>query len=104
MAWTDIHVDDFGWVGKLRAVQDDAAIDISTYSTLQFIVAKPDGTTLAAKTASFTTDGTDGYLQYQFLDGEIDTAGNWSVQLRIAKAGVELTSQALDFTVESRLD
>lgn len=103
MSWENIQVDDYGWVGKLTCQQDGTAVDISSYTTKQFILTDPDGTA-ATKTALFDTDGTDGVLKYTTVDGDIDTAGNWHVQARIAKAGSELTSDPVAFYVAARLD
>ena len=103
MSWQDIHVDDFGWIGKLTVQQDGSALDISSYSTLQFILTDPDGTA-ETKTAAFDSDGTDGILKYTIADGDIDAEGNWNVQARILKAGVELTSSEHTFYVAARLD
>lgn len=101
MAWDNIHDDDFGWVGKLRIVQDEVAVDISSYTTLRFIFRKPDGTEIT-KSVAFDTDGTDGYLAYTVEDGLIDTAGRWRVWAQVLKTGVELTSGTVRFDVFSR--
>ena len=101
--WTGIHAGDYGFTGKLRIVQDNAVQDISSYTTLQFVLRDPSGTE-TTKTAEFTDDGTDGILQYTFADGDIDTAGIWRVQARIAKSGSELTSDDIRFLVTARLD
>jgi hypothetical protein len=101
--WTNVHANDFGWVGKLRVVQDGAAVDISTYTTRQFILRSPVGA-ISTKTAIFDTDGADGVLKYTFVDGDIPRAGNWSVQARIIKNNVELTTNELRFFVAERLD
>lgn len=103
MSWTNIHKDDFGWVGKLRIVQDLIAQNISTYTTRQFIFRKPSGA-IATKTATFVTDGVDGVLQYTVESGLIDEVGGWQVQARISKAGVVLTSAPIYFNVSARLD
>lgn len=103
MSWQNIQVDDFGWVGKLTLKQDDVAVDISSYTTKQFIL-KPPGATAVTKTAAFDTDGTDGILTYTILTGEINIAGNWQVHARISKTGEELTSEPLKFKVGPRLD
>ena len=104
MAWENIHVDDFGWVGKLTLKQDGSAIPIDSYTTKQFVFRDPDGTALTAKTADFDSDGTDGKLKYTVLTGEINKAGNWKVAARIAKTGSEITSDEHDFPVALRLD
>ena len=103
MSWENIHVDDFGWVGRLTLKQDGSARDISSYTTKEFIIRDPGGTE-ATKTASFDSDGTDGKLKYAVLTGEIDAVGSWYVQARIKKAGVELTSDRFGFAVKARLD
>jgi hypothetical protein len=101
--WDNIHTDDYGWIGRLRIVEDEMAVDISSYTTLQYILRAPDGT-VTTKTAAFATDGTDGLLQRTFVDGDIDQVGAWQVQARIAKTGAELTSARLRFDVKPRLD
>ena len=103
MSWENIHVDDFGWVGRLTLQQDGSARDISSYTTREFIFRDPDGTE-TTKTASFDSDGTDGKLKYTILTGEVDSVGSWYVQARIAKAGAELTADRLGFAVKARLD
>jgi hypothetical protein len=100
--WNDIYASDYGWTGKLRMVQDGAAVDISSYTTRQFIFRSPSGT-LKTKTAAFDTDGTDGVLKYVVESGVIDASGRWIVQVRISKTNVELTSQELPFFVYSRI-
>ena len=103
MTWLNIHVEEFGWVGKLTLQQDGSSVDISSYTTKEYILRDPDGTE-TTKTASFDSDGTDGILKYTVLTGEIDAVGSWYVQARIAKADVELTSDRLGFAVKDRLD
>jgi hypothetical protein len=101
MSWQNIHESDFGWVGKLRIVQDGIAVDISSYTTRQFVFRKPDGTEVP-KTATFTADGVDGYLQYTAEEDVFDVAGKWRVWAVLNKTGSELTSAALKFDVEAR--
>lgn len=101
--WTDIHINDYGWVGKLALKQDGVAVDISSYTTRQFIFKSPAGVK-TTKTATFDTDGTDGVLKYTVEDGLIDDDGNWYVQARISKSGAVLTSAELRFNVANRLD
>ena len=103
MSWEDIHVDDYGWIGKLTLQQDGTAIDISSYTTLQYILKDPNAVT-STKVAAFDSDGTDGILKYTIADGDIDEVGNWYVQARITKVGAVLTSDWLKFQVQDRLD
>ena len=103
MAWRDIHVNDAGWVGKLRLVQNAAAVNLASYTTRHFVFRSPSGQT-KTRLAAFESNGTDGVLSYMVQPGDIDEAGVWSVQARIAKAGgVELSSNEMRFKVERRL-
>lgn len=99
--WFNINVDDFGWVGRLRIVQDGAAVDISSYTTRTFIFTPPDGIEVE-KTAIFTTTGVDGYLQYTAEAAFFDTVGTWRVRAELSKTGSELTSGTLRFYVSAR--
>ena len=101
MSWNNIHVDDYGWVGKLRIVQDGVAVDISSYTTRTFIFTPPDEEEVE-KTATFTTTGTDGYLQYTAEAAFYDTVGVWKVRALVEKTGSELTSATLYFYVKAR--
>ena len=99
--FTSIHVDDFGWLAQLTIVQDDVAVDISSYTTRQFVFRKPDATEVT-KTAVFDSDGTDGVLDYTVEDGLIDATGYWGVRAVLTKANAELTSDTVLFRVAAR--
>lgn len=103
MSWTDIHVDDYGWIGKLTLKQDGTAVDLSGYSTLQMIFIAPDGTA-ATKTAAFDSDGRDGIIKYTIQNGDIDAAGDWKVFARVAGGGAEITTNFISFHVQERED
>ena len=103
MAWENIHVDDFGWVGNLTIKQDGVAVDVSSYTTLQFVFESPSGVD-STETAAFDSDGTDGVITYTVQDGDIDEVGIWKVSARVAKTGAELTSDPLLFEVLPRTD
>jgi len=100
--WKNVHVDDYGWVGKLRLVQDRIPVDVSTYTTLRYVFAAPSGATKLA-TATFDTTGVDGILKCTIGQGVIDEVGAWQVQARISKAGAEITSDSVYFDVEERV-
>lgn len=104
MSWENFQDSDYGWVGRLTLKQDGTAVDISSYTTKEFFLVDPAGAASTAKTAIFDSDGTDGKLKYTILTTEIPDAGNWNVFARIAKAGVELTTDPLEFRVKARLD
>jgi hypothetical protein len=56
--------------------QDGVVVNISTATTKELIFTKPDGTQLT-KTAVYTTDGTDGKIQYVAVAGDLDLEGKW---------------------------
>lgn len=102
-SWHHIHIDDYGFYGKLRVVRDGAGMDISNYSTLRYVLRSPNGYP-KVRSAAFDTNGVDGVLKYLFASGDIDEIGEWSVQARLAKTGAELTSESMRFDVRQRMD
>ena len=68
-----------------RTIQDPdtgAAVDVSTAGTRTLKLEKPNGQVLF-KAASFTTDGTDGQLQYTTSEGDLDVQGLWRCQFYV---------------------
>lgn len=65
----------------LRATirEDGSAVDLSAATVKQLKLRKPSGT-VVTKTADFTTDGSDGKIEYTTEDGDLDTAGDWQLQ------------------------
>ena len=76
----------------------DAPVDVSSYTTKQIWMGNP---TLASFTASFTTDGTDGKIEYALLTGDIAAGdfGTWKVRGLVSKAGAQLSTQLGIFVV-----
>ena len=106
MARDEIHVGDVGTVIKaLIKDQDNAVVNISTATTKTLYLRKPDGT---AKTfaGTFTTDGSDGYIQYTLAaTTDIDVEGPWVRQWYFAFSGnsTEFWSDKAPFTVYPNL-
>lgn len=101
--WTDITKGDYGSVGKIRLMQNGSAVDVSSYTTVQYIFEKPDGESLTV-TGSFDSDGSDGIVAYTFQSGDLDQEGRWYVQVNIAKTGHSITSEKLFFYVSELID
>ncbi len=74
-----VRVNDTGTRFELTIVENDVAVDISsaTMKTIKF--QKPDNVILS-KTADFTTDGTDGKIDYVSITNDIDVKGEWKIQ------------------------
>ncbi len=98
----NIHVGDIGTVFEITIVDDnDAAIDISTATTLQIIFKKPNNRGTLTKTATFTNSGTDGKLEYATISGDLDTAGLWYIQGKVVEATYTNSSEIDSFLVEA---
>ena len=99
---TDIRVADIGVTFKITITDCDTAVDISTASTKQIWLYKPDGTVLT-KTASFFTDGTDGIITYTTVSGDIDIAGFWRIEAYVVMGTSEYHSEIERFRVYNHL-
>ena len=75
----DIQQGDIGTI--LRATLEDSGtvVDVSTATVKQIKLQKPDGTDVT-KTAVFTTDGSDGKIQYVTVADDLDQSGEWKIQ------------------------
>lgn len=83
--------------------EDNAAVNVSSVTTKQLVLKKPDGSTVT-KTAAFVTDGTDGKLQYVTISGDLDTAGTWEVQANVVfPSGFNGRSDVQSFEVRDNL-
>lgn len=83
--------------------EDDVAVNVSTCTTKQIILRKPNGAVLT-KTAVFTTDGINGQVQYLTQTGDLDVAGSWSAQAYVIfPGGFDGRSEVEKFWVNSNL-
>lgn len=79
----EIHVGDYGIVFRTTVNDQDCnAVDISSATAITFIFEKPTGETFD-RTGSFTTDGTDGQIEYTLQDGDIAVSGSWRLQIKL---------------------
>lgn len=103
MSWDGIVVGDYGQTGRLTVndIDEGTAANISGYTnTIQMIFTDPSGNE-TTKTASFTTDGSDGVVEYTIESGLIDEAGVWQVRAKVQSATAVLTSEQHRFYVSS---
>jgi len=78
MAANEVHVDDLTTF-ELTFYDDDDIVDISSATVTKQIKFYDPAGTATTKPGSFTTDGTDGKLEYTATDGFL-TEGGWLVQ------------------------
>jgi hypothetical protein len=64
---------------RARILVDGVVKNISDATTKEIKFKSPDGRNLV-KTASFTTDGTDGNIQYKTTSGDLNISGTWKWQ------------------------
>ena len=96
----NIHQNDVGTIFKVKIIDDNtlAAIDVSTATTKKIKFRKPPNVQVI-KTAEFTTDGSDGYIQYTTIDGDLDRTGLWKIQGFVEGATYKNSSEVDTFTV-----
>lgn len=78
----EVHVGDIGTVFRLTLKEDDVVVDISAATVKKLIFELPDGTSVE-KTAAFTTDGTDGKIEWPAPTGFLTPGGMWKLQARV---------------------
>ena len=78
MAANEIHQNDLTTF-EIEVYDGDTLVDISGATTKQIKFYDPTGTT-TTKTASFTTDGTDGKMDYTCVADDLDVVGTWQYQ------------------------
>lgn len=86
MAVNEIHVGDIGTTFRVTVVENDVVLDVSTSLTRTLYFKKPDET-VVGQTAVFTTDGTNGQIEYVAVSGDLDQAGVWRLQALLTFAG-----------------
>lgn len=79
MAANEIRKDDIGIRFTITIQDDGSIVDISAVTTKEILLKKPCGT-LLEKSATFTTDGTDGKMYYDSISGDLDQIGSWKIQ------------------------
>lgn len=87
----EAHVNDIGTIFRVTvndttSTGGSTVADISDATTITFTFKRPDGTTFS-RSGSFTSDGSDGKVQYTTVDGDLDGAGTWSLQVLIVTSG-----------------
>lgn len=103
MAKATVHVGDVGTPIRLT-IKDEkgAVVDVSAATTKEITIESPHGEA-AVHPAAFTTDGTDGKIEYVTVAGDIHEAGTWSRQGYVVLPSGEWRTAVLPFDVEDNL-
>jgi len=102
----EVHLNDIGTIFEITLVdQAGAAIDVSSATVTKNIIFRKsdDAQTVITKIASFTTDGTDGKIEYQAITGDLDTLGVWHIQGYVVLSSGEWKSAIGEFRVHENL-
>ena len=84
--------------------QDGNVVDLTNVITKDLCFVKPDKTIISRPT-TFTTDGSDGVIEYTTVSADLDLAGSWKVQAKIIDAGNEdYPSEIVEFSVLNRVN
>lgn len=97
-----IRVGDTGTEFRINITDEGTAVDLSSATTLQIIFKKPSGETLTVN-ADLYTDGTDGIIFYNAVDGDIDESGMWKIQTYVVVGSASYSSTVGTFKVECNL-
>ena len=82
----EIHYGDVGTTFILTITdQDGSAVDVSGASTKQIKFEKPSGADVT-QTADFTSDGTDGKIEYTTVADDLNETGFWKIQGKVTIA------------------
>lgn len=76
---SSLHVGDTGSYIELTIKDGDEVFDISS-ATIKKIKIKTSANVVLDKTASFSTNGTDGKIKYVFIDGDLSISGIWKAR------------------------
>jgi len=98
-----IRVGGYGTAIELRFLDGNKIVPLQTATLKQIVLRKPDGTTKLTKTAVFTTDGSDGKIEYVTVAGDIDVAGMWEAEGYVETPEGGYPSSAFEFEAEDRL-
>ena len=79
----NIQVNAINLLIELELREGYSVLNISTATTKQIIIKKPNGTVIT-NTAGFTTDGEDGLIYYRTISGDLSVSGTYEVQGYIA--------------------
>jgi len=77
---------------QITVTLDGVAYDLSAATALTFSMMDQDGVAkIAEVAAAFVTDGTDGKLIYQWVDGDTDEVGTFDGEFELTFAAGQLS-------------
>ena len=97
-----VFVNDIGTVFRATIKEDDVVVPVDSATTQQFIFQPPDGVSFTRITV-FTTDGTDGKIEYVTVNGDLSVGGQWKIQAYLVLSAWTGHSEIVQFKVYDKL-
>ncbi len=98
-----IHQGDIG-TRFIFTIQDcDGIVDLSNALNINILFKSPDDE-ISTKIGAVLTDGTDGKVYYDTVEGDLDQAGIWKVQAKVSFATGLFSTDIHTFKVHCNLD
>lgn len=95
---SSLHVGDIGSYIELTIKDEDVVFDISS-ATVKKIKLKTSANVVLDKTASFSTNGTDGKIRYTFINGDLNISGIWKARAYIEMPSGKWSTSQIEFEV-----
>ncbi len=103
MSVPTLQENDVGVALVLTVVDETgAALNLSSATSIQIFITKPDDT-LLTETAAFKTDGKDGKIEYLTQAGDVDMLGQYHIQARYVEDTFLRHTQRGTFVVQRNL-
>jgi len=99
---SEIHVNDIGTRFLATIKDDNVTVDISTASSITMIFKKPDDEVIY-RSGILYTNGTDGKVYYDAVAGDLDEAGHYKLQGRVALSSGTYYTDIYNFQVHCNL-
>ena len=99
-----IRVGDYGTVFTYNVKDTDGSALLIPSNAVKAVTFRKPGGTLLEVTPAFTTDGTDGSLQYVAVEGDLDESGLWETEARVEFGGGRWTTTRKTFMVGDLLE
>ena len=98
MSLKNIVKDNYGVAIELTVVQDNVAQNLSAFTDVFYVFEDPSGA-VTTKVAGFKGTGSDGVCTYTLLTGDIDSIGQWRVQIKLTTGSASISTVRLPFRV-----
>lgn len=101
----DLHFGDIGTIIRLTITDESGVVvDVSSASVKQVLMRSPSCADCDAHTATFTTNGTDGKIQYTTVSGDLHATGTWQIQGKVTISTGTWHSSIAEVNVVPNLD